>query len=120
MKALVPCFSYYQGARVFCTITMHKTFTHKRALKDLSKFYSDCIGADDDHRLGLLFESDNLVTYAHKAAKELGFCCAVFTNRVVVQDGNGRQSVYTHVKKPINKTTKGLLLTHALLQHKIH
>lgn len=107
MKALVPCFSYYQGARVFRTITMHKTFTHKRALKDLSNIAN-------------IIKSDNLVTYAHKAAKELGFCCAVFTNRVVVQDGNGRQSVYTHVKKPIDKTTKGLLLTHALLKHKLH
>jgi len=107
MKALVPCFSYYQGARVFRTITMHKTFTHKRVIKDLSNIIKDK-------------NTNRLITYAHKAAKELGFCCAVFTNRVVIQDGNGRQSVYTHVKNPINKTTKGLLLTHALLQHKLH
>jgi len=87
---------------------MHKTFTQKRAAKDLAGI----IGNKDN--------TERISNMAHKAAKELGFCCAVFNNRVVVQDSKGQQSVYTHVNKPSDRTVKGLLLTHAILKHKLH
>lgn len=86
---------------------MHKTFTFKHVIKELSTII------DLEHSLGVAKK-------ARKAAKELGFSWHVFSQKVVVQDGSGRQTVYTHVKTPRDIHIQGLLLTHSIFKHKLH
>jgi hypothetical protein len=86
---------------------MEKNITFKRAIKELDTIID-------------LSKAEELTKKASKAAEELGFCCVVLDKALIVTNNMGGQTLYTNIKTPENKVMQGLILTHALLNHKLH